>query len=216
MNTRTDSRDRTWDVALPASPEDFSEFYARTWKTVFARASSILHDPDAAEEALQLCFSHAWELLLQASEAPHASTGRLLSIRTPSPELTDVLTAEVRLLRIADLHIDRLRKRFQQYQGKHVDLEHALELPHTGLSVADHIARHQASTSLSEYLQQLAPEHRVVISLYYVEEWAQGKIAQVLGIDRSAVSRRIDRAIEELQLLIPYSRKDDLLLPRLD
>lgn len=53
--------------------------------------------------------------------------------------------------------------------------------------------------SLWEALGQLKPAYRAVIHLYYYEGYRQDEIAQILGISRTAVQTRMQRARESLK-----------------
>lgn len=53
--------------------------------------------------------------------------------------------------------------------------------------------------SLWESIGKLKPSHRAVIHLYYYDGYRQDEIAQILGISRTAVQTRMQRARESLK-----------------
>ena len=50
-----------------------------------------------------------------------------------------------------------------------------------------------------EAVNSLAPKYRAVVHLYYYEGYAQGEIAEILKISRTAVQTRMRRAREQLK-----------------
>ena len=51
-------------------------------------------------------------------------------------------------------------------------------------------------------LRQLEPKYRAVIYLFYYEEYSAAQIASVLGITRTAVTTRLNRARNQLKALL--------------
>jgi RNA polymerase sigma-70 factor (ECF subfamily) len=61
------------------------------------------------------------------------------------------------------------------------------------------IAPTEADRSLWEVVGRLKPTYRAVIHLYYYEGYSQDEIAKILGISRTAVQTRMQRAREILK-----------------
>ena len=57
----------------------------------------------------------------------------------------------------------------------------------------------QEDRSLWEAVSKLKPNYRAVIHLYYYEGYQQDEIAKILGISRTAVQTRMQRAREQLR-----------------
>ena len=56
-----------------------------------------------------------------------------------------------------------------------------------------------ADREIAEAVGCLRPKDRMIIHLYYYEGYAQDEIAQILGISRTAVQTRMDRARKRLK-----------------
>ena len=61
------------------------------------------------------------------------------------------------------------------------------------------VLRTNEDRSLWEAIGKLKPIYRAVIHLYYYEGYRQDEIAQILGISRTAVQTRLQRARENLK-----------------
>ena len=57
----------------------------------------------------------------------------------------------------------------------------------------------EAQRELWSLLQSLPPKDRALIHLYYYEGYSQDQIAGILGISRTAVQTRMQRAREKLK-----------------
>jgi RNA polymerase sigma-70 factor (ECF subfamily) len=104
--------------------------------------------------------------------------------------------------------------------GREVSL-HRGPLPGaTTAALADHLLGRQTSPSqaavraerrvrLQEALNSLEPVDREVLALRHFEELSNGEVAQVLGLDKSAASKRYARALVRLKDILA-ARPDDL------
>ncbi len=67
------------------------------------------------------------------------------------------------------------------------------------------VARHKETTLLIEGLRRLPTDEQVAVQLFYWEEFSHAEIAEVLGLHRDTIKRRLQRARvslrEELQTL---------------
>ena len=59
--------------------------------------------------------------------------------------------------------------------------------------------RSREDAETHDVVMKLPPKYRAVIHLYYFEGYAQGEIAEILGISRTAVQTRMSRAREMLK-----------------
>ena len=60
-----------------------------------------------------------------------------------------------------------------------------------------------------EDVLHLPPRYRMVIVLYYYQNFSAEEIAQTLGISRSAVYYRLDRAQEKLRAVLEREDQDE-------
>jgi RNA polymerase sigma-70 factor (sigma-E family) len=88
----------------------------------------------------------------------------------------------------------RSRKR-----GREVSLEH---LPHLALT-ADRSDRIDLGLVLRQALTHLAPKHRAVLVLRYLEDRSDTEIAEILGCAESTVRSQAARALARLRTLCP-------------
>lgn len=172
---------------------------------MFAHCSMILHDPDAVQDALQLTYTQLWELLSN-SEAPanRLVDNGVVIFRSHADGFPPKRVA-IKLLRLAEMHVDRLRKSFLKHLERHLDLQHALELPDAAPSAINRIAQRELTTFLNNFVSCLSPPHREILHLYFSEGFTHAKIGRILGLDRTSVTKRLQRAVEELQFAIPHA-----------
>ena len=62
---------------------------------------------------------------------------------------------------------------------------------------------------LADAMLKLSDRHRVVVLLYYDQEMTMQEIADVLGLSLSAVSKRLKKALEKLQVLLREEDADE-------
>jgi DNA-directed RNA polymerase specialized sigma24 family protein len=198
------------------SREAFDQFYSQTSMHVFSYCSQMLHDPDAAEEAMQQTYAYLWEVLhsggILADVPTRARRGNDDStVRRPLNRIViHGSMAEVKLLRIADLHIDRLRKRFVMDMRRYVDLDHALEIPDDRMNVSEIIERKDIAKHVVALLAKLPSDCRRTMILHFFDDRTQSEIAAILHLDRTTVTKRIHRGKSMLRKLLPPSLKEEI------
>jgi RNA polymerase sigma-70 factor (ECF subfamily) len=79
-----------------------------------------------------------------------------------------------------------------------------------GLSTPSHEAiRHEQTSRLQQALESLEPLDREILSLRHFEQLSNGEAAAVLGLDKSAASKRYARALIRLKrILLPILETD--------
>jgi RNA polymerase sigma factor (sigma-70 family) len=71
------------------------------------------------------------------------------------------------------------------------------------VAAADETATVDLNLALRQALAQLAPKHRAVLVLRYLEDRADSEIAQILGCTQSTVRSQAARALARLRDLCP-------------
>jgi RNA polymerase sigma factor (sigma-70 family) len=150
----------------------FAELVRRYAGMVYATARRVTGDPSAAEDVSQDCF-------LRLARASHGIEGSL-----PAWLHRTSLNRSLELVRS-----DRARRRREAASAQTRD--------------GDARASDDESTRLiahvDEAMGQLPDELRVILAEHFLVGRTQQDIAQQLGVDQSTVSRRIDRALDQLR-----------------
>jgi RNA polymerase sigma factor (sigma-70 family) len=103
------------------------------------------------------------------------------------------------LMRFANLEIDRSRKEYQRELTRRADLEYAYSVPDGTTPGAALIAELQTSTNLGNALATLERSESTPLLLHYYEDFTHREIAILLDMERSTVTRRINRALEKVR-----------------
>lgn len=139
-------------------------------------------------------FRFAVSLVKQESEARDLLQETFLIWARKGHQLQDPTKAKTWLF--TTLYREFLNRRRRNLRFEHVALEDAdSELP-VGTSESPH---RQDWNSVSECLQELGPDFRAPISLFYLEEYSYAEIAAILRIPLGTVKSRIARGICHLQ-----------------
>jgi RNA polymerase sigma factor (sigma-70 family) len=215
MRKRHNLRQASCGPIRPLSPSQFVTLYENSWPEIYGYCAAVLHDPDASEEAAQLTFSELWELLSECSPISSVQSDRSLKseLQQADSEGLEVMSKDIgiRLFLLADIHIDRLRKRFGMHINRHTDLEHALEIVDTSPSPHELAAQHELTKLLYKYLNLMEEDCRELLVLYFFNGLTHRQIARLLELDRTSVTKRLRHAIEEFQCILPYKTREFLL-----
>jgi len=169
----------------------FDALTSRYYGMVYAIAFSRLSDRDQAEDLAQEVFLRAY-LLLGQLHAP-AQFAAWLS----------------RMAR--NLAIDWIRRgeRASRLMPQvPIDDSHAQIPDRQTPSARDQAAGAEEDSALKRALARLAPEHREIVLLHYMEGMSTREIGERLGMHQSTVSRQMNRALQGLHgLLEPVLRE---------
>lgn len=189
-----------WDVLLvSASESTFTHVYETTCARVQALCRRRLPDRDAQEEALARVFARLWEIVRSGQARP---------VLHPC--------VNAGLTRLVDLECDVLRKRHRRGTTRcRTNADDILyEIP-AGLSSARKIIQdRQDQHTLTRAIAQLPQEMAEVILAYYFVGKTHDELAQELNLHPSSISKRLKKALQTLQTLLPpevNERSDHLL-----
>ncbi len=172
------------EVSLAEKQEAFAQLVQRFQDMAYGYAYSILGDPNLAEEVAQEAFLTAWQRLhqLQQPEAFPAWFKRI------------VLT-----------HCHRLTRR-KQVQTVALEAARHLAVPGPHLAL-EHAERKEA---VHRAIQALPEGERIVVILFYINDYSREDIARFLDISVVAVKKRLASARKRLQKGMLSMVQDDL------
>ena len=160
---------------------EFSDFVVATAHSLFRSALALTGNRERAEDLLQIVLARG---------ARHWSR-----IRDNNPE------AYLR----TGLYREQVSWWRSRRRGREVSVEHLPELAVT----ADPTAQIDLGLMLRQALAGLAPRHRAVLVLRYLEDRTDAEIAEILGCTESTVRSQAARARARLRKLCPELESND-------
>jgi RNA polymerase sigma-70 factor (ECF subfamily) len=156
---------------------DFDALYQRHSREVWALAYARWLNADTAQDIMQEAFLRLWKQWEDGEE---------------------ILNPRAWLLRVArNLAEDHAKSAFRR-NGTHP--------PQTMNGVRsrdpqpqEHLEREETFTQLREELEQLSPADREILTLRYALDYNANQIAELLGVNATAVHMRLSRARQRLQ-----------------
>lgn len=142
------------------------------WKTAVA----VMHDEDGAADALQETAVKAWRAVPRFDGKSALSTWL---VRILLNTCYDELRARKKVIPFEDI-------------ARETDAGTALVALHG--AVPEDPAEACARMDVHRALEQLGPDDRLVLSLFYVSDLPVARIAEMLGISEGAVRTRLSRA----------------------
>lgn len=156
--------------------EAYRALVERYQDMILTLTSRVLPDPFEAEDAAQETFIKAYQSLDRFRGQCKFSTW---------------------LYRIAyNTAISRTRK--HRHTIGLEDMPLAAEISEEGLSGLDVLAQEDRKRYIAQALQQLPPQDRLLLSLYYLEDTDLDELAQISGLEKGTVKVRIHRAKKKL------------------
>lgn len=139
---------------------------------------------DAIEKVLDTHGNSLYRLCLvmlrNPSDAEDAVQETILKYLQKAPAFHDAEHEKAWLIRVAANHCRDLLRR----QARH---------PQTALEDVYQAAAESADSGILEALMTLPEKYRIVLTLYYVEEYSVGEIAKTIGRTPSAVKMRLQK-----------------------
>jgi RNA polymerase sigma factor (sigma-70 family) len=150
-------------------PEAFRALVVRYGAMVYAACRRVLNDSNGAEDAAQECF----EALARAGDKPGPYLGAWLH-------------------RVATYHALNLRRR----EGRIKAREHAYA---NTSAAAPPKEWNEIYAHVDEAINALPEKLRAPLVAYYLEQQAQGAVAESLGVSRQLVNSRIAKGVESVR-----------------
>ena len=119
-------------------------------------------------------------MLRNPSDAEDAVQETILKYLQKAPDFRDAEHEKAWLIRVAANHCRDL-------------LRHRARHPQTALEEVREAAAESANSGILEALMTLPEKYRIVLTLYYVEEYSVGEIAKTIGRTPSAVKMRLQK-----------------------
>jgi RNA polymerase sigma-70 factor (ECF subfamily) len=155
---------------------DFEELYQRHSREVWALAYARWMNADTALDITQEAFLRLWKQWNEGEE---------------------ILNPRAWLLRVArNLAEDYAKSAFRR-NGTHPPQTMNGVRSHDPLPV-EHLEREETFTQLREELEQLSPPDREILTLRYALDYNANEIADLLGVNTTAVHMRLSRARQRL------------------
>jgi RNA polymerase sigma factor (sigma-70 family) len=167
----------------------FSRLMQQTKNMVTSLALSIVKDLDSSEDVAQQVYIHAWQQLASL----HNSASVLPWLR--------------QMTRHKALNFLRDDKYKQRLDSEQADVLLA-EMSAPDYYLDDNLSRAQQSRILRDFIEQLAPESREIVLLYYREEQNSQQVAHLLEQSESNVRQKLSRVRQLLheQILAKHGR----------
>ncbi|MEY4881495.1 MAG: hypothetical protein RLZ87_924 [Armatimonadota bacterium] len=160
------------DRFLAGDTAAFEELYRRYYAKVFGLARGVMIDAEEAADVTQEIFALVYRNLPKFNRQSKFSTW---------------------LFRVSvNRSIQESRKR--RFKHKHVELNEALEQVAVDLPTDEPDPRVQAA------LEKLAPQDRVILTLFYWQEMNLNEIADSMSINLNAAKTRLYRARERFRM----------------
>ncbi|NCP66090.1 MAG: RNA polymerase sigma factor [Paraglaciecola sp.] len=167
----------------------FSRLMQQTKNMVTSLALSIVKDLDSSEDVAQQVYIHAWQQLANL----HNSASVLPWLRQ--------MTRHKALNFLRD---DKYKQRLNSEQAEVL----LAEMSDPDYYLDDNLTRAQQSRILRDFIDQLAPESREIVLLYYREEQNSQQVAHLLEQSESNIRQKLSRVRQLLheQILAKHGR----------
>lgn len=166
----------------------FERLVRHCQRSVSTIALSIVKDLDASEDVAQQVFIAIWH--------------QLPSLQNPASFLPWVRQM-TRQRAFSYLRDNRLKQRVGGDEA-----EQLLAAFSTGEAPCEALEKNQQNTITAYFIDQLPPDSREVVLLYYREEQNSRQVARLLGVSEASVRKKLQRVREllKVQMLEKYSR----------
>lgn len=166
----------------------FERLIAQCQRSVSSIALAIVKDLDASEDITQQVFIHIWQ--------------QLTTLQNPASFLPWVR----QITRYRAFNYLRDNKLTSQLRGDEADSVLAEFASDTELS--DDLTKAQQNRIMADFISQLPEDSREIVLLFYREEQNSQQVAELLGLSKSNVRKKLQRVRELLkeQLLAKYGR----------
>ncbi len=175
-------------AAIAGDMQAFDRLIRRCQNSVSSIALAIVKDLDASEEVCQQVFIAAWQ--------------QLSSLQNPASFLPWVR----QITRYRAYSYLREQRDAQTERG--TDAEALLETFASDSSPSDELLRSEQAMLIRNLLDELPPESREIVLLFYREEQNSNQVASLLGVTEANVRKKLQRVRELLkeQLLARYGK----------
>jgi len=159
----------------------------------------------------QRVYAHCYRMLNNSAEAEDLSSETFLRAFQHLGSLRAEPSIVFWLLRVANnLGISMLRKRSTRPE---VELEALQEQPSDTPTPEEQTIELARRDVVKKCLQQLAPQDRTAVLMFYLEERPLEEIAKVLGCGVAGAKSRVHRARHKLRELVMAELGEDVFLP---
>ena len=166
---------------LKAGDADALEQLIARWRPgAEAYACSLLHDSQAAEDAVQEAFA------------------RLYAVRTDIDERRSFSAYLYTIVK--RICLDELRKRKNSYG--HEDIDEQYDLADTGPGTEAQILKKERQKAVTDAIRQLPEEARNIIILREFQGLSYEELADVLDLEPGTVKSRLNRAKQKLKEIL--------------
>ena len=132
-------------------------------------------------------------ILCHEADAQDAVQETFIKYMTKAPDFNDEEHQKAWLIRVAT----NICKDLCRFRNRHT---------HVNIEQLSDYYQAPESAGILEDVLSLPPKYKIVIHLYYVEEYDVKSIAEIIGISVSAVKKRLQRGREMLKL--EYTKED--------
>jgi RNA polymerase sigma factor (sigma-70 family) len=176
-------------LAQQGDTHAFSRLMQQTSNMVTSLALSIVKDLDSSEDVAQQVYIHAWQQLASLTSS------------------SSILPWLRQMTRNKALNFLRDNKHKQRLVSEQADVLLA-DMSAPDYHLDDNLNRAQQSRILRDFIEQLAPESREIVLLYYREEQNSQQVARLLEQSESNIRQKLTRVRQLLheQILAKHGR----------